>query len=87
MYRLIVLLGYKNKSKHRVGFAYLVKTFILLTLSRSNVDSLEKAIDLARKQLQAVVTQVQTFLDIHQVISAGPFLYTFIQEVGTLIYQ
>ena len=42
---------------------------------------MEKAIDLARKQLQAVVTQVQTFLDIHQVLSAGPFLYTFIQEV------
>lgn len=48
---------------------------------RSNTEGLEKAIDLARKQLQAVVTQVQTFLDIHQVLSAGPFLYTFIQEV------
>lgn len=49
-------------------------------LNRSNTEGLEKAIDLARKQLQAVVTQVQTFLDIHQVLSAGPFLYTFIQE-------
>ena len=43
--------------------------------------SLEKALELAKKQVQAIVTQVQTFLDMHQVISAGPFLYAFIQEV------
>ena len=45
------------------------------------MSSLEKALELAKKQVQAIVTQVQTFLDMHQVISAGPFLYAFIQEV------
>ena len=48
---------------------------------RVNVASLEKALEVAKKQTQAIVTQVQTFLDMHQVISAGPFLYAFIQEV------
>ncbi|XP_063448909.1 cell division control protein 45 homolog [Mytilus trossulus] len=52
-------------------------------LQRVNVASLEKAVELAKKQTQAIVTQVQTFLDMHQVISAGPFLYAFIQE-GTM---
>ncbi|OPL21134.1 hypothetical protein AM593_02607, partial [Mytilus galloprovincialis] len=54
-----------------------------LSVSRVNVASLEKAVELAKKQTQAIVTQVQTFLDMHQVISAGPFLYAFIQE-GTM---
>ncbi|WAR03472.1 CDC45-like protein [Mya arenaria] len=49
-------------------------------LSRSNTSAMEKGIDLARRQLQAVIAQVQTFLDMHQVISAGPFLYAFMQE-------
>ena len=35
----------------------------------------------ARRQLTALMTQVQTFLDMHQVISAGPFLYVIVQEV------
>lgn len=43
---------------------------------------MEKGLELAKKQLVAVVTQVQTFLDMNQIISAGPFLYAFIQEVG-----
>ncbi|XP_064612801.1 cell division control protein 45 homolog [Liolophura sinensis] len=49
-------------------------------LHRTNTEGMEKSLDLAKKQLKAMVTQVQTFLDMHQVISAGPFLYVFIQE-------
>ncbi|XP_071094476.1 cell division control protein 45 homolog [Haliotis cracherodii] len=49
-------------------------------LTRTNVAALEKGLELAKRQLKAVVTQVQTFLDMHQVISAGPFLYALIQE-------
>ncbi|KAK7462004.1 hypothetical protein BaRGS_00038586 [Batillaria attramentaria] len=49
-------------------------------LHRSNTEALEKAVGLAKRQLTALVTQVQTFLDMHQIISAGPFLYVFVQE-------
>ena len=42
---------------------------------------MEKGIEQSKKQLQAIITQVQTFLDMHQVISAGPFLYAFMEEV------
>ncbi|KAL4225254.1 DNA replication initiation factor cdc45 [Mactra antiquata] len=49
-------------------------------LTRSNTTVMENGLELAKKQLQAIITQVQTFLDMHQVISAGPFLYAFIQE-------
>ncbi|KAK7088800.1 hypothetical protein V1264_022672 [Littorina saxatilis] len=50
-------------------------------LQRSNTGWLEKGVVLAKRQLTALVNQVQTFLDMHQVISAGPFLYVFVQEV------
>jgi len=42
---------------------------------------MEKGLELAKTQLQAIISQVQTFLDMHQVISAGPFLYSCMQEV------
>ena len=48
---------------------------------RTNTSSMEKGIEQSKKQLQAIITQVQTFLDMHQVISAGPFLYAFMEEV------
>ena len=38
---------------------------------------MEKGLELSKRQLQAIITQVQTFLGMHQVISAGPFLYAF----------
>ncbi|KAK6183991.1 hypothetical protein SNE40_006545 [Patella caerulea] len=56
-------------------------------LNRVNVPIMEKALENAKKQLIAVVNQVRTFLDMHQVISAGPFLYAFIQEgIGDVKY-
>ena len=54
--------------------------FLLLPLilhCRTNTCSMEKGLELSKRQLQANITQVQTFLDMHQVISAGPFLYAF----------
>lgn len=49
-------------------------------LSRSYIDKLHKGITLSKLQLQAVVSQVQSLLDMGQVVSAGPFLYAFIPE-------
>jgi len=40
-------------------------------------------LDLAKLHLKTILAQVQTFLDMHQVVSAGPFLYAFVQEVST----
>ncbi|PVD33123.1 hypothetical protein C0Q70_08572 [Pomacea canaliculata] len=52
-------------------------------LSSYHTEAIDKAIQLAKRQLTALVTQVQTFLDMHQIISAGPFLYVFVNE-GTV---
>lgn len=50
---------------------------------RNNPDALEKAIERAKLQLMAIVNQVQGFLDMNQLISAGPFLYAVPTEVTT----
>ncbi|CAG2187763.1 CDC45 [Mytilus edulis] len=71
--------GYKNK----LCAADYVLACVATLENISKCSFLEKAVELAKKQTQAIVTQVQTFLDMHQVISAGPFLYAFIQE-GTM---
>lgn len=52
-----------------------------------HTEAIDKAIQLAKRQLTALVTQVQTFLDMHQIISAGPFLYVFVNEVSTSSYM
>ncbi|XP_072164043.1 cell division control protein 45 homolog [Diadema setosum] len=49
-------------------------------LSRSYIDRLHKGLESAKLQLQAMVTEVQSLLDMGQVVSAGPFLYAFIPE-------
>ena len=54
--------------------------FLLLPIIlhfRTNICSMEKGLELSRRQLQTIITQVQTFLDMHQVISAGSFLYAY----------
>ncbi|XP_018008865.1 cell division control protein 45 homolog [Hyalella azteca] len=43
-----------------------------------------KGIASARKQLEAVYRQMQTFLDMNQVISAGPFLYATVLQGSPL---
>ncbi|XP_063965219.1 cell division control protein 45 homolog [Lytechinus pictus] len=49
-------------------------------LSRSYIKNLHLGLDASKLQLQAVVTQVQSLLDMGQVVSAGPFLYAFLPE-------
>ena len=49
-------------------------------LARSQSDKLDQSTKLAKIQLELVVKQVQNVIDTKQVISAGPFLYTIIQE-------
>ena len=50
------------------------------TLSRTQADMLESSIRAAKLQLELSVRQVQTVIDTKGVVSAGPFLYTVIQE-------
>ena len=41
----------------------------------------QKGLTAAKKQLESVYSQMQTFLDMNQVISAGPFLYATVLQV------
>ncbi|KDR16293.1 cell division control protein 45 homolog [Zootermopsis nevadensis] len=52
-------------------------------LSRQKKDLLEDGIEKAKRMLMCIFKQVQAALDMHQVISAGPFVYLVLQE-GTL---
>ncbi|ESN97663.1 hypothetical protein HELRODRAFT_157531 [Helobdella robusta] len=49
-------------------------------LKRTQSDDLETGIEKFKGQTRILVAQVQSFLDMNQVISAGPFLYTFVQQ-------
>jgi len=49
-------------------------------LSRSNIAILEKGIEKGRDLLGLVMKQVQNFLDLRLIVSAGPFLYTVIRD-------
>ena len=49
-------------------------------LARSQSDKLEQSTRIAKAQAEMIVKQVQNILDTKQVISAGPFLYSIIQE-------
>ncbi|XP_065055288.1 cell division control protein 45 homolog [Rhopilema esculentum] len=49
-------------------------------LSRNQVDKLQSALELAKRQTEAMVDQVRSFIDMHQTVCAGPFLYAHVQE-------
>ena len=49
-------------------------------LSRGNIGLLEKGIDKGRDLLSLIMKQVQNFLDLRLIVSAGPFLYTVIRD-------
>ena len=49
-------------------------------LAQSQCEKLEQSTKIAKAQIEMTVKQVQTILDTKQVISAGPFLYSIIQE-------
>jgi hypothetical protein len=48
---------------------------------------LEEGIAKAKRMLTCIFKQVQAALDMHQVISAGPFVYLILQEVcSSIVY-
>ncbi|RUS81435.1 hypothetical protein EGW08_010819 [Elysia chlorotica] len=49
-------------------------------LQRSNPEKTDAALEAAKVQQRSLMSQVQSSLDMHQIISAGPFLYVFVQE-------
>ena len=49
---------------------------------RSRPEFMERGLVVAKAQQSAIVSQVQSFLDMNQIISAGPFLYAFVQQVS-----
>jgi hypothetical protein len=48
---------------------------------------LEEGIEKAKRMLICIFKQVQAALDMHQVISAGPFVYLILQEVCSSIVE
>ena len=50
------------------------------SLTRSNSDKLLEGIKHAKTQIVTMVNQVQSFIDSHQIVCAGPFLYAHVQE-------
>ena len=53
------------------------------SLSRNNKTTLDMGIERAKEFLNAIFKQVQTVLEMHQVHSAGPFLYYILTEENT----
>jgi len=49
-------------------------------LARVNSDKLEEGLNLAKMQIGTLTDQVRSFLDTHQIVCAGPFLYAHAQE-------
>lgn len=49
-------------------------------LSRTNTDKLQDGIEMGKKQLIAVVNQVNTLIGMNQVMCAGHFLYSHVRE-------
>nr|CAB3229254.1 cdc45 protein [Phallusia mammillata] len=49
-------------------------------LSRISAPKMKEGLELAKLQLQAIRNNVGTFIDVGQVLSYGPFLYTSIKE-------
>ena len=56
-------------------------SFGFIWICRSKTETMDKGIEAAKLQQRAIANQVQSFLDMNQIISAGPFLYGFVQEV------
>jgi len=49
-------------------------------LTRSNSEKLLEGIEYAKTQISTIRSQVQSFIDSHQIVCAGPFLYAHVQE-------
>lgn len=68
----------ENTDKEKTATDAFLDVTDSLTISKLTV--LEKGIENSKQQLEAIYRQVQTFLDMNQVISAGPFLYATVIE-------
>lgn len=49
-------------------------------LSWSNVAKIQSGIELAKQQQAAIKAQVRNFIDTHQVVCTGPFIYAYVEE-------
>lgn len=49
-------------------------------LSWSNISKIQAGIELAKQQQAAIKAQVRTFVDTHQVVCTGPFVYAYVEE-------
>lgn len=56
-----------------------------VSLFRQKKDVLEDGIEKAKRMLTCIFKQVQAALDMHQVVSAGPFVYLVLQEVQSMM--
>jgi len=50
------------------------------SLSKSKINDLMDGIELSKVQITTIVNQVRSFIDSHQIVCAGPFLYANVQE-------
>ena len=50
------------------------------SLSRDKIDVLEGGIEKAKQKFSLIMSQVQNFLNLRTIVSAGPFLYAIIQD-------
>jgi cell division control protein 45 len=49
-------------------------------LTKGNLELVNEGLALAKQQQMAIVNQVHTFIDTHQVVCAGPFIYAYVAE-------
>lgn len=49
-------------------------------LSRNNMSKVQAGLEIAKQQQTAIVAQVRNFIDTHQVVCTGPFIYAYVEE-------
>ncbi|KAL5477053.1 hypothetical protein EMCRGX_G023795 [Ephydatia muelleri] len=52
----------------------------LEVLSKNNLQRLHQGVELSKQQQMAIVAQVKNFIDLHQVVCTGPFIYAYVEE-------
>ncbi|XP_015770499.1 PREDICTED: LOW QUALITY PROTEIN: cell division control protein 45 homolog [Acropora digitifera] len=72
--------GFKTKKEGTTKWDNFLEA--LDALSRTNTDKLQDGIEMGKKQLIAVVNQVNTLIGMNQVMCAGHFLYSHVREVS-----
>ena len=83
-YLKILFLGSAARSSERRQEADPANSFLeaLSSLSRSSESAkiLERGISLGKEQLKLVMKQVQNFINLNSIVTAGPFLYALIED-------